>query len=241
MIIFPAIDIHEGKCVRLEKGDFNKATHFNDDVVAQAKEFEDAGFKWLHVVDLDGAKRGNAVNSSLILDIKKNTKLKIQVGGGIRDIKTIEKYIDGGIDRVIIGTMAVDNFPLLEEICKKYPGKIAVGVDSIGNKVATEGWQKESDMYVFDLISKLEEIGVSAIIYTDISKDGLLSGFDEAGSKEIAKNLDIPLIISGGVTTTDDLVKVSEMVDSGIEGAIIGRSFYEKRISYKEALSFERE
>ena len=239
MIIYPAIDIKDKKCVRLKRGDFSKVTEFNDDVVGQAKIFEKAGFKWLHMVDLDGAKKGVPVHYELVQEVVNETSLKIQFGGGIRDIKSVEKMVSCGVSRLILGTIAIKDFLLLKQICKDFPGLIAVGVDARGNKVATHGWQEESDILVLDLILRLEEIGVAAIIYTDINKDGLLSGFDEDGTKEIAKNIKIPIIASGGVSHVSDLHKIKDMLDVGVTGAIVGRAFYENKISFAEAIKIQ--
>ena len=240
MIIYPAIDIQDGKCVRLIQGDFSQVTEFNNDVVAQAKIFEQEGFDWLHLVDLDGARQGRPINYELVEKVINSTNLKVQVGGGIRDFDAIAKMISYGAERVIIGTAAISNFALVEEACRKYPGKIAVAVDAKGNKVAIHGWQEESDILVFDLIEKLENIGVAAIIYTDVSKDGLLSGFDEMGTKEIARDIKIPIIVSGGVSTVSDLEKISIMQEIGVNGAIVGRAFYDKKLPFSEALRFHK-
>lgn len=239
MIIYPAIDIKDGKCVRLKQGDFSQVTEFNDDVLAQAQEFEKQGFEWLHVVDLDGARQGRPINFQLVEKIIRNTSLKVQVGGGIRDVHAINKVISYGAARVVLGTAAIENFDLVKKACNEYPGCIAVGVDARGNKVATHGWQEEAnDMLVFDLIDKLAEVGVSAIVYTDVSRDGLLSGFDEQGTREIAKGIAVPIIASGGVSSVDDLKKLEQMKQYGVEGVIIGRAFYESKISFSDALSF---
>jgi len=239
MIIYPAIDIQGGKCVRLKKGDFEQVTEFNADVVDQAKKFEEAGFEWLHVVDLDGAKKGRPAHLDLITRIIEETNLKVQVGGGIRDMAAITKLIHCGAERVILGTVAIKNFALVEEACKKFPGKIAVGLDARGNKVAIRGWQEETDIYIFDLIEKLENVGVSAIIYTDINRDGLLAGVDEQGTKEIAQSISIPIIASGGVSSVADLEGLKAAEGVGVSGVIVGRAFYEQRISFSEALTFQ--
>ncbi len=239
MIIFPAIDIKNGKCVRLKQGDFNEVTEFNDDVVNQAKKFEEAGFSWLHVVDLDGAKKGRMYNFDLIEDIVNNTQLKIQVGGGIRDLSCIDKLIKIGVERVIIGTAAIKDPELLEKACQKFPGRIAVGLDARGNKVAIRGWQEETDILIFDVMERLEAVGVAAIIYTDISRDGLLVGFDEQGTREIAKNISIPIIASGGVSELADLKSVAAMSQFGVQGVIVGRAFYEGKIGLEEALQIQ--
>ena len=237
MIIYPAIDIKGGKCVRLIQGDFNSVTEFNDDVVAQAKEFEDAGFEWLHMVDLDGAQRGMPINHYFIKEVRENTNLKIQVGGGIRNMSSVEILINIGVSRIILGTSAIKDFDFLVEACKAYPGKIWVGIDAKGNKVAVNGWEEETDVYVFDFIEKLYGVGVAGIIYTDISKDGLLQGLDEVGTREIASSIKIPLIASGGVSSMDDLYAVKAMEEIGVQGVIVGRAFYDKKILYKDALS----
>ena len=239
MIIYPAIDIQGGRCVRLKKGDFSEVTEFNPDVLDQAKIFEQAGFEWLHVVDLDGAKKGRPINLEMITKIISETNLKVQVGGGIRGMNSIDKLINAGAQRVILGTVAIKNFDLVKEACEKYPGKIAVGLDARGNKVAIRGWQEETDIYIFDLIEKLENVGVSAIIYTDIERDGLLAGVDEQGTKEIAKSIAIPIIASGGVSTIEDLRSLKESESTGISGVIVGRAFYESKISFADALTFK--
>jgi phosphoribosylformimino-5-aminoimidazole carboxamide ribotide isomerase len=236
MIIYPAIDIQDGKCVRLKRGDFSEVTEFNNDILSQAQIFENAGFEWLHMVDLDGARKGFPVNHDLVKKVASSTSLKIQVGGGIRCLKDVEMMVSCGVSRLILGTIAIKNFSLLSDICKEFPGLIAVGVDARGNKVATHGWQEESDILVFDLILRLEEIGVAAIIYTDINKDGLLGGFDEGGTKQIAQNIKVPIIASGGVSSMADLQKVKAMSDYGVEGVIVGRAFYENKISFANAL-----
>lgn len=237
MIIYPAIDIKEGQCVRLKQGKMDEVTKFSDDPVGKAQEFERAGFSWLHIVDLDGAVKGRMINQEKIIQVIKAVGLKVQIGGGIRSMESIEKYIDAGAERVVLGTAAIKNFSLLEEACKRFPGRIAVAIDARSNKVAIDGWVNESDVYVLDLINKLQEVGVSAIIYTDITKDGLLSGFDELGSAEIAKSFSIPLIISGGVSSLEDLHKVKGLEKYSVNGVIVGRAFYDKRISYSDALA----
>ena len=211
---------------------------FNVNPLDQAQQFSKAGFEWLHVVDLDGASRGRPMNKDVIFDIAKNTNLKIQVGGGIRNLKTIEDYLNNGITRIILGTSAIRNIDLVKQACEMFPGRIVVGIDVRSNKVSVEGWQEDSDVLVFDLISQLKDLGVAAIIYTDITKDGILTGFDEVGALEIAKNCDIPLIISGGVSSMDDLDKVNQLVKHGVDGAVIGRALYENKISFSDALSF---
>jgi phosphoribosylformimino-5-aminoimidazole carboxamide ribotide isomerase len=238
MNIYPAIDIKGGNCVRLKQGDLNQVTLFNINPLDQAKQFSKAGFEWLHVVDLDGAARGRPMNKEVIFDIAKNTDLKIQVGGGIRNVKTIEDYLNNGIARIILGTSAIRNIDLVKQACKLFPGRIVVGVDVRSNKVSVEGWLEDSDVLVFDLINELQNIGVASVIYTDINRDGILSGFDEVGAVEIAKNCDIPLIISGGVSSVEDLDRISKLAKYGIDGVVIGRALYENKITFDEALSY---
>ena len=239
MIIYPAIDIQNGVCVRLKQGDFKEVTEFNRDVLDQAKQFERAGFKWLHIVDLDGARKGKPANMEIIRKVIEQTALKVQIGGGIRDLEVISEYIDIGAARVILGTAAIKNMSLVKEACLKYPGKIAVGLDARGNRVAVSGWQEETDVFVFDLISEYEKLGVSTIIYTDINRDGLLSGIDEEGTNEIARTVSLPIIASGGVSNLADLMKVKELEVNGVAGVIVGRAFYEGRISYADALKLQ--
>lgn len=239
MIIYPAIDIQNGSCVRLKQGKFDEVTEFNDSVLDQALQFERVGFEWLHVVDLDGARKGKLVNISLVTQVIDNTSLKVQIGGGIRDMEAIDEYISRGADRVILGTVAIKDMSLVAKACEKYPGKIAVGIDARGNKVAVNGWLEDTDVLIFDMIEELKKIGVAAIIYTDINRDGLLSGFDEAGTNEIAKTISIPIIASGGVSDVLDLEKIKKSEKNGVSGVIIGRAFYEGKISFSEALAFQ--
>jgi phosphoribosylformimino-5-aminoimidazole carboxamide ribotide isomerase len=234
MIIYPAIDIKDRKCVRLVQGDMGRVTTFNDDIVKQAKEFYANGFRWLHMVDLDGAIRGKPVSHDIVSDVIKQTGLRVQLGGGVRSMRDIDNLIDIGVSKVILGTIAITNFNLLKDACKKYPGQIIVGVDVRNNHVSIKGWVEESEVLAFDLIKKLENIGVTEIIYTDINRDGLLHGFDEMGVKELLKDISIPMIISGGVTSIEDLRKIKKMAKCGVSGVIVGRALYEKAISYEE-------
>ena len=239
MIIYPAIDIKNGSCVRLKQGKFDEVTEFNDSVLDQALKFERAGFEWLHVVDLDGARKGKLVNISLVTQVVESTSLKVQVGGGIRSMEAIDEYMSRGVHRVILGTAAIKNISLVAEACEKYPGKIAVGIDARGNRVAVNGWLEETDVLIFDMIDKLKKVGVAAIIYTDINRDGLLSGFDEVGTNEIASTISIPIIASGGVSNVSDLEKIKNSEVNGVSGVIIGRAFYEGKITFGEALEFQ--
>jgi phosphoribosylformimino-5-aminoimidazole carboxamide ribotide isomerase len=234
MIIFPAIDLKQGKCVRLFKGDMNQATIFNDNPANQALEFEKAGFKFLHLVDLDGAISGQSVNENSIKEILKNVTIPVQLGGGIRSLETIEKWLELGIDRVILGTVAQKNPQLVIEACKKFPHKIVIGIDAKNGKVATEGWVETSEISAINLAKKLEYCGAAAIIYTDISRDGTLSGFDFEGTKKLAESLLIPVIASGGISSLADVLKVKSLEPHGVVGAIVGRALYDKKIAAKD-------
>jgi phosphoribosylformimino-5-aminoimidazole carboxamide ribotide isomerase len=231
MIIFPAIDLKQGKCVRLFKGDMNLATVFNDNPAAQALEFEKAGFKFLHIVDLDGAIEGRGVNEEAVKSILQNIKIPAQLGGGIRSIAAIEKWLSLGLNRVILGTVAAKNPELVIEACKKFPGKIVVGIDAKNGKVVTEGWVETSEVSVLELAKKFENCGVSAIIYTDISRDGTLTGADLTGTKNLAENLKIPVIASGGVSSLQDVLEIKKLEKHGVIGAIVGRALYDKKVS----------
>jgi phosphoribosylformimino-5-aminoimidazole carboxamide ribotide isomerase len=236
MIIFPAIDLKQGKCVRLFKGDMNQATIFNDNPANQAKEFENAGFKFLHLVDLDGAIAGKSVNEESIKEILKAVKIPVQLGGGIRTLEDIERWLSLGISRVILGTIAQKNPQLVLEACQKFPQKIVIGLDAKNGMVATQGWVETSEISVTDLAKKLEYCGAAAIIYTDISRDGTLSGFDFEGTKNLAQNLLIPVIASGGISNLDDVLKVKSLEKYGVIGAIVGRAIYDKKIDSKDLI-----
>ncbi len=234
MIFFPAIDLKDGKCVRLFKGDMNQATIFNNNPSSQALEFENLGFKFLHLVDLDGAIAGKIINKSAIIEILKTIKIPTQLGGGIRSLQDIEEALSLGVHRVILGTIALTNPKLVIEACKKFPGKIVIGIDAKNGFVATQGWVEDSKISAIELGKRLEYCGASAIIYTDISRDGTLTGFDFAGTKQLAQNLLIPIIASGGVASDDDLTRVHQLKKDGVVGAIIGRALYEKKISVEK-------
>jgi len=233
MIIFPAIDLKNGQCVRLFKGDMNQATVFNNSPSAQAKEFETQGFKYLHLVDLDGAIEGRAVNKNAVRDILNAVKFPVQLGGGIRSIAAIENWLELGVSRVILGTIAAKNPEIVKEACKKFPEKIVVGIDAKASKVATEGWVETSEISVLELAKKFEDCGVAAVIYTDISRDGALVGPDILGTKLLAQNLNIPVIASGGMSSMQDLQEIEKLEKFGVSGVIIGRALYEKKIVIK--------
>lgn len=237
MIIFPAIDLKNGQCVRLFKGDMNQATIFNDKPAAQAKEFEDLGFKFLHIVDLDGAISGESVNEESVRQILQNITIPTQLGGGIRTIEAIEKWLNLGISRVILGTVAAKNPELVIEACKKFPGRIVVGIDAKNGFVATEGWVETSEISVLELAKKFEDCGVEAIIYTDISRDGTLTGADFTGTKNLAENLNIPVIASGGISNLDDVLQIKSIEHTGITGTIVGRAIYDKKIAAADLIN----
>jgi phosphoribosylformimino-5-aminoimidazole carboxamide ribotide isomerase len=237
MIIFPAIDLKNGHCVRLYKGDMDQATIFNDNPAAQAREFESQGFKYLHVVDLDGAVSGNSVNEKSVKEILSAVKIPVQLGGGIRTIAAIEKWIALGVSRVILGTVAAKNPELVIEACKKFPGKIVVGIDAKHGMVATEGWVETSEITALDLAKKFENSGVAAIVYTDVSRDGALEGVDIEGTKHLAENLSIPVIASGGVASMRDVKQVKALDKVGVVGLIVGRALYDKMVDVKDLTS----
>lgn len=211
-----------------------QATVFNDNPAAQAQEFENLGFKFLHIVDLDGAISGKSANAESVQAILKSVKIPTQLGGGIRSIAAIENWLSLGLSRVILGTVAAKNPALVIEACKKFPGKIVVGIDAKEGLVATEGWVETSQISVLTLAKKFEDCGVEAIIYTDISRDGTLTGVDLAGTKNLAENLKIPVIASGGVSNLADVLQIKELEKSGVIGAIVGRAIYDKKIAAKD-------
>ena len=236
MIIYPAIDLKEGKCVRLYKGDMNRATIFNDNPEFQAKSFEKQGFKYLHIVDLNGAIDGKPINNEAVKSIVNNISIPSQLGGGIRDIQTIENWLNIGLSRVIIGTAALNNPELVKTAARNFPGQIVVGIDAKNGMVATHGWVTESKIKVVDLAKKFEDAGVAAIIYTDINRDGTLEGVNISDTKKLAESLSIPVIASGGVASIEDVKALKAIENSGINGAIIGRALYDKRINVNELL-----
>jgi phosphoribosylformimino-5-aminoimidazole carboxamide ribotide isomerase len=240
MILFPAIDLKDGQCVRLKLGDMATATVYNEDPAAQAKAFEDQGFEWLHVVDLNGAFKGASVNSAAVGAILKATKNPVQLGGGIRTIAQIEDWLDRGLARVILGTAAVRDPTLVKEACKLFPGKVAVGIDARGGKVAVEGWAEASELGVIELARRFEGAGVAAIVYTDIDRDGVLTGINWDATIDLADAVSIPVIASGGLASIADIVRMT-MPDAGkLEGAISGRALYDGRIDPAEALAILR-
>ena len=240
MILFPAIDLKNGQCVRLEQGDMARATVFNLDPAAQAKTFETQGFEYLHVVDLDGAFAGKPVNAQAVEAMLKVVKFPVQLGGGIRDLKTIEAWLSKGIRRVIIGTAAVRDPALVKEAAKKFPGRVAVGLDARDGKVAVEGWAETSTVTALDIAQRFEDAGVAAIIFTDIARDGLLKGLNLDATIALADAISIPVIASGGFASIADVKAILEPRAKKLEGAISGRALYDGRIDPAEALTLIR-
>lgn len=236
MILFPAIDLKDGACVRLVKGEMSAATVFNTDPAAQARAFASAGCDWIHVVDLNGAFAGHPVNADAVTRIVKAVSVPVQLGGGIRDMKTIELWLGRGIRRVILGTVALRDPLLVKEACARFPGRVAVGIDARGGFVAVEGWAEKSEVTALDLGLKFEDVGVAAIIYTDIDRDGVLAGPNVEATAALAERLTTPVIASGGVSSLDDLKALKDRASSGIAGVISGRALYDGRIDLAAAL-----
>lgn len=240
MILFPAIDLKNGQCVRLEQGDMARATVFNLDPAAQAKTFETQGFEYLHVVDLDGAFAGKPMNAQAVEAMLKIVKMPVQLGGGIRDLATVEAWLSKGISRVIIGTAAVRDPALVREAAKKFPGKVAVGLDARDGKVAVEGWAETSTVTVLEIARQFEDAGVAAIIFTDIARDGLLKGLNLDVTIALADAISIPVIASGGLASIEDVKALLTPRAKKLEGAISGRALYDGRIDPAEALTLIR-
>lgn len=237
MILFPAIDLKEGRCVRLKQGDMAQATVFNDDPAAQAAAFEAQGFKWLHVVDLDGAFAGKPMNATAVEAILGRVAFPVQLGGGIRDMATVEGWLAKGVRRVIIGTAAVRDPGFVREAAKAFPGQVAVGIDARDGFVAVEGWAETSALAADDLGRRFEDAGVAAIIYTDIARDGMLQGINWEGTIALAEALSIPVIASGGLASMADIERLCAPDAAILEGAITGRALYDGRIDPAAALA----
>jgi phosphoribosylformimino-5-aminoimidazole carboxamide ribotide isomerase len=237
VILFPAIDLKGGKCVRLLRGEMASATVFNDDPVAQALSFQALGFSWLHIVDLDGAVEGVAKNASAVGEILKRTALPVQLGGGIRDRAAIERWLDAGVKRVILGTVAVKNSTLVHEAAHAHPGRVAVGIDAKAGRVAVEGWGEVTDLDARDLARRFEDAGVAALIYTDIARDGTGLGLNIEETAAIADAVSIPVIASGGIGSLDDLRALKRRAHSNIAGVICGRALYDGRVDAAAALT----
>jgi len=240
MILFPAIDLKDGQCVRLKLGDMAQATVFNDSPAEQARSFEDQGFQYLHVVDLNGAFAGESVNGAAVEAILGAVKFPVQLGGGIRTLAHVESWLEKGLARVILGTVAVRDPALVREAAQKFPGQVAVGIDARGGKVAVEGWAETSELDVVDLAKRFEGAGVAAIIYTDIDRDGILTGINWDSTLHLARSVSIPVIASGGLASMDDIRRMTEPDAQVLEGAISGRALYDGRIDSREALALLR-
>ena len=237
MILFPAIDLKDGQCVRLKLGDMAQATVFNDDPADQARRFAAQGFSYLHIVDLNGAFAGKPVNGAAVEAILAAIDMPAQLGGGIRDLATIEAWLAKGVRRVILGTVAVRDPDLVREACKKFPGRVAVGIDARDGKVAVEGWAEASELTAIDLARQFEDAGVAAIIFTDIGRDGVLKGLNLTATAELARAVSIPVIASGGLASIDDVTALLRPEHAMLEGAITGRALYDGRLDAAEALA----
>jgi phosphoribosylformimino-5-aminoimidazole carboxamide ribotide isomerase len=240
VILFPAIDLKDGQCVRLKLGDMEQATIYNADPAAQAKTFEEQGFEWLHVVDLNGAFAGESVNGAAAEAILAATKNPVQLGGGIRTLADIEGWLEKGLARVILGTVAVRDPDLVREACKKFPGKVAVGIDAKGGRVAVEGWAQASELGAIELAQKFEGAGVAVDVGVDDRRDGILAGINWEATIELADAVSIPVIASGGLASIADIVRMTMPDAKKLEGAISGRALYDGRIDPQEALAILR-
>ena len=234
MIIFPAIDIKGGKCVRLLKGDFNSITQYKKSPIEQANEFLNLGFDNIHIIDLDGALAEKPINENIIKEISKINKIKIQIGGGIRSIEHIKRLLDFNVDKVILGTAAVENIEFLEKACEQFNNKIALSLDARKGCIALSGWKKQTEILVSDFIKKIEKINISRIIYTDINKDGTKSGPNIQGTIDFSNLTKIPVVISGGVASINDIINIKEKKFPNIEGIVIGKAIYDGNINIKE-------
>jgi phosphoribosylformimino-5-aminoimidazole carboxamide ribotide isomerase len=240
VILFPAIDLKEGACVRLQQGDMARATVFHRDPAAQAQAFAAQGFDYLHVVDLDGAFAGKPMNAAAVESILAATRMPLQLGGGIRDIATVEAWLDKGVTRVIIGTAAVRDPVLVKDAARRFPGRVAVGLDARDNKVAVQGWAETSELSALDIARRFEDAGVAALIYTDISRDGLLTGLNLDATIALAEAVSIPVIASGGLASLDDVRALLQPRAAKLAGAIAGRALYDGRLDATAALALIR-
>ncbi len=241
MILFPAIDLKDGRCVRLIQGDMDQATVFSDDPAAQAAAFEAQGFEWLHVVDLDGAFAGKPMNAAAVKAILSRVTIPVQLGGGIREMKTVEGWLAQGVERVIIGTAAVRDPDFVREASRLHPGRIAVGIDAKHGRVAVEGWAQTSTLTADELGRRFEDAGVAALIYTDIARDGILKGLNIPMTLSLARAVNIPVIASGGLASMADITRLTEPDCAALAGAISGRALYDGRIDPAQALALLRQ
>lgn len=229
MNIYPAIDLKDGKCVRLYQGNMNQATIYNDSPLSQAKFFEQNGFKFLHIVDLDGAIVGSSINGPVVQEIINNISIPVQIGGGIRNLEQIQRWLSIGVKRVIIGTAALQNPNLVISAAEKFPGQVIVGIDAKQDFVAIDGWVKKSDVTIIDLAQKFSKSKIAAIIYTDIMRDGTMQGVNIEATKNLAQNSNVPIIASGGVNSIANIEEVYKLKEFGVEGVIVGRAIYEDK------------
>jgi len=234
MIIFPAIDIKGGKCVRLLKGDFNKIKKYGKSPLDQALEFVDLGFKNIHIIDLDGTLKANPINVEIIEAISKIDKIKIQTGGGIRKFDHIKKLIDLGVDKIILGTAAIENIKFLENVCEKFKNRIAISLDVRNGRIALSGWKKQTDILATDFIQEIKKINISRIIYTDINKDGTKTGSNIKETTSFSRIAKIPTVISGGVSSVEEIIDIKKNNYPNIEGIIVGKAIYDGNIDIKE-------
>ena len=241
MILFPAIDLKDGACVRLLRGDMGQVTVFNDDPAGQARAFRDDGFEWLHLVDLNGAVAGKPVNGEAVAGILDAIDIPVQLGGGIRELDTVAMWLDQGVRRVILGTAAVENPALVRDACQRFPDRIVVGIDARDGYVAIEGWTRTSQVRALDLALRFEDAGVAAIVFTDIERDGAMGGVNLDATVDLAWALNTPVIASGGVSSLADLEAIKAEAAAGIEGMICGRALYDGRIDPSEALALLRD
>ena len=240
MILFPAIDLKDGQCVRLVRGEMDRATVFSDEPAVQAAEFESQGFEWLHLVDLNGAFAGRPANGAAVDAILGAVRIPVQLGGGIRDLETIGMWLEKGVARVILGTAAVREPGLVIEACRRFPGRIAVGMDARGGRIAVEGWAETSDLSAADLAARFTDAGVAAIIFTDIDRDGVLRGLNLKATVNLARGTSIPVIASGGLSSLDDIARLLEPDNAILAGAVSGRALYNGGLDPASALSMIR-
>ncbi|MBD20079.1 MAG: 1-(5-phosphoribosyl)-5-[(5-phosphoribosylamino)methylideneamino]imidazole-4-carboxamide isomerase [Rhodospirillaceae bacterium] len=241
MILFPAIDLKDGLCVRLLRGDMQQATIFNPDPIRQAEEFEMAGFQWLHMVDLNGAVEGKPVNTEIVSKVVSSVDIPIQLGGGIRNKKTLEHWINIGVNRIVLGTAALSDPEFVFQACADFPGKIVIAIDARDGMVAIDGWTKDSGVRALDLALRFEDKGAAAILFTDINRDGAMGGVNIEATVDLAFSLTTPVIASGGVSSLNDLKELKEKATAGIQGVICGRALYDGRIETAEAIALFRD
>ncbi|WP_031483688.1 1-(5-phosphoribosyl)-5-[(5-phosphoribosylamino)methylideneamino]imidazole-4-carboxamide isomerase [Maridesulfovibrio frigidus] len=238
MIIFPAVDIKDGVCVRLAQGQADAVTVFSNDPVAQANYWENQGARYLHVIDLDGAFSGVPKNFELIKSICSELSIPVQLGGGIRDIETAAKYIEAGVKRLIIGTMALEEEAMFAELCARFPGQIGVSLDAVDGKLKSRGWVEDAGISIYDIIPRIEAAGAAFIIYTDISRDGMEVGVNTAGLAELCSKTKLPVIAAGGVATLEDIINLYPLASKGLEGAISGKAIYTGSLNLVEAIEW---